>query len=252
MFQVLFLLRGVGRRLATEDGADGGDGAVVEVGAEAEGEEPAAVESMLETGGEEGAGLGVAPGEEQAASEGERGREPVAEDDVEEGEGKGAGEDHGPAAGKEELVALKEEGAIEDALRIDRKHGVGQHDDCPEGRMAADEGPLKLRGEAMDGQPEESSGEGEGGEDRREMRRERGSVREASAGEVRIAQKLPERVTGDEPEQRERGDADGREAVGEGERDIEKEELGEEEGAGHEQPSPTRIVEAARGKMSER
>ena len=65
------------------------------------------------------------------------------------------------------------------------------------------------------------------------MRCEGWGVPETRAIEGGRTHELPEGVGGDGPEERERGDADGRKAVGQGKRDVECDEFGEKEGAGH-------------------
>src|SRR5579863_7805987 len=128
---------------------------------------------MLEARGEERGGLGVARGKEQAASECQSDGKRIPEDNVQEGESRGAGDDHHPFAGKEYGVPLEEEGAVENALGVDREHRVCHHDDGPEDRITADEAPFECGREAVDTEPEEHGYDAKDGQDRSQVWDER-------------------------------------------------------------------------------
>jgi len=84
---------------------------------------------------------------------------------VREGKGNAAGEDESHGRGKQRLVALEEEGPVDDALGIDGEDGIEQQDGRPEERMGAGKREESLRAELPDGERNDGGGEGEEGED---------------------------------------------------------------------------------------
>jgi hypothetical protein len=122
-------------------------GAVVEELAEADGEDEVAEDGMVDASQEEGAGVLVGEREEEAAEDAESNSEPVAEDDVNEAEGKGASEKHGPARAEERSITMKKEGAVEKLLGIGGEKRIEEHDQGPKSRGAFYEGKKKMRSE---------------------------------------------------------------------------------------------------------
>jgi hypothetical protein len=122
-------------------------------------------------------------------------------------------------------VALEEESAVENALRIDGEHRVGHHDEGPEDGVAADEAPFELGRKTVHAEPEQDGDEGKDGQDCSCRRSKSRGVPEAGAVEARIAQQLPERVAGDDPEQGQRGNTHWREPVRERQSDEDGQEL---------------------------
>ncbi len=99
--------------------------------------------------------------------------------------------------------------------------------------MLAHEVPLKLRREEMHAKPESERGHCKHDKNDADVRRELTRVPQFCAGEVRVAQKLPECIAADEPEQRQRGDAHGRKAIRKRQDNEEREEFGDQQAARH-------------------
>ena len=113
---------------------------MIEEFSEADGEEEIAEEGVLEAGEQQRLGRMVGEGKESAAKDTKTYGKPIAEDDVDEAEGKGAGKDHGPTTAKKRLVAAKEKGSVEKLLRKNRNDWIEKHDQGPEDGGASDEG----------------------------------------------------------------------------------------------------------------
>src|ERR1700751_592678 len=88
---------------------------------------------------------------QKATDQAEDYENPVAKDDMGEAERKSTGKEHGPSRTEERLVTMKEEGPIEELLRIDRKQRVQQHDDRAEHWRALHQREGKGRGEEPGG-----------------------------------------------------------------------------------------------------
>jgi hypothetical protein len=128
---------------------------VVEETAEADGEDKVAEKGVVYADEQERAGALVGEGKKQTADGAEGYSDPVAQNDVGEAEGYGAGHEHSPAGAEKGLVTMEEESAVEKLLGKDGQEGVEDHDEGPETRRALDEGKKQLRGKETDSQAEQ-------------------------------------------------------------------------------------------------
>jgi hypothetical protein len=128
---------------------------VVEELAEADGEDEVAEKGVIDAGQEERAGMLVGEGEQESADDAESHGKPVAEDDVNEAEGKGAREKHGPAGTEERSITMTKEGAVEQFLGINGEKWIEEHDQGPKGWGAFHEGKKKLGSEETNGETQE-------------------------------------------------------------------------------------------------
>jgi hypothetical protein len=98
--------------------------------------------------------------EEEATHHAEKYSEPVAENDVDEAEGEGAGGEHAPTITEERRVTMKKPSAIEKFLRVHGEEGIEEHDESSEGGCFLYEGKQAVGRQEMDGEAE--SGEADG------------------------------------------------------------------------------------------
>jgi hypothetical protein len=217
-----------------------------EEGAEADGEEEASIEGVLEGRSAEGAGAAIAEGEEDSAGEGEGDGDPVVKEDVHEGERGGAEQDGGCAGVQceERAVAVEEKGAVDEALGENGKEGIEDHDAGPGGGVSAGKGEKEMRGAEANEEREQSRCSREEGEHLRELGAEGGGIPETAEAEGGIADEGEEAPGSDGPEDGQRGNAGG-EAVVERERQRDKEE--DELGSEVEPGVGGKVVERERG-----
>lgn len=181
------------------------DRARIEEPADSNREDQAAVERVIDPCGERGARAIERAREENASDDAERDGEPVVKDDVGVSEGDGAGSDHGGTGGKEAGVAVEDECAPDDLLRIDAHEGVEDHDDEPQRGAFARHGE-ENRGAAHarvvdgDGDREERAQDGERGEEPREVVAHSPELPERASVERRVQQKDGEGVEAEGPE----------------------------------------------------
>jgi len=106
--------------------------AVVEKPAQADGKDEIAEDGVVQTGQEQRTGVLVGKRKQETPDNAEDYGQPIAENDVQEPESKGAGQNHSHAAAKKRLVTMEEEGAVDEFLRINGNQGVEEHDQGPE------------------------------------------------------------------------------------------------------------------------
>lgn len=128
---------------------------MVEELAEADGEDEVAEEGVINAGQEERARMLVGQGKQESADDAESNSKPVAEDDVNKAESKGAGDKHGPAGAEERSIAMKKESAVEKFLGINREKRIEEHDQGPKRRGEFYERKKKMRSEEADGEAQE-------------------------------------------------------------------------------------------------
>jgi hypothetical protein len=119
---------------------------VVEVPAESDGEDQAPEGGVLDRGHQRRASALVGPGEQGATEQGQQGCDPVLEHDVNGGEGQRATQNPGHATGEDPSVTVKNEGTINDALRVDREDGIQHHHQRPKPRARADDAEQSVGG----------------------------------------------------------------------------------------------------------
>lgn len=183
-----------------------------EVLTESDGEEKTTKERVLERRDEEGACAELPVREDDAAGEGESYGYPVAKDDVHEGEGEGAQKNQYPlpflrGCAQQRPAAMHEEDAVDDALGINGKHRIKNHEDCPDSGVSEDEAQEQVAVELVDEAGERRGGDDEEGEDRHKLIAERPWPPELPAVEGAVVQEHGEAIDTEGPEDRKGRDA---------------------------------------------
>ena len=118
--------------------------------ADSNGENRASVESMFEGRDEKGIGLQIPECEEEAAEQREHEGEGIAENNVHVSKCNRAGEYDRPAGAEEIAIALEQESAKYDSLRINGEHRISDHYEAPKRRVPARKIEEEIRPEAKD------------------------------------------------------------------------------------------------------
>ena len=144
-----------------------------------------AEDGVVETGEEERSGVLVGEGKQETPDDAKDYGEPIAKNDVHEPESKSTSGDHQQATAKERLITVKEKGAVDQFLGINRNERVQEHDQGPEAGSALEEGEEELGRKNADRESQEGEEDSITHEQRQEMGANvvpRSEMREIKAG----------------------------------------------------------------------
>lgn len=100
---------------------------MIEVVAQAYGEEEATIQTMFQRRHANRLGLVISPGEEKASDEGQNDSDPVSKDNVHEGKARGAQHNQKRSCLEKLAIAGEEEDSVNEALWQNRKQGIQEH-----------------------------------------------------------------------------------------------------------------------------